>query len=513
MLRALVRLAAVGACAGLPIVAAADTTAEQAAGLSRQLQDWVKHMAGQDVAIPDKLIQVTPEGDHYRVSFQASAVPGITVSQGGTISAAAHPASNGRWTIDDLRFASPSKLVVPISGTAGSGNSAAAALPTEMTITLAQSEGSAALDPSLASASTAKTKMSGYEIVATNTTAQQHITLDSTAAEANLVPTANGRLDFSETASGENYSSTMKGADLQPVELAAQHVGVKFRVNAVDPDRVVTLIRELVKVINAALASASAEHNGATDGGTKPNTARAPANPQLLQQLYLAFRGLASGGELDEAIDGVRIAAAGHMVGLGHLSLGGGIGTPDGRLQAHLAFEIADISASDIPPDARAYVPHHFSIKPSISGVNLADLDGLIVAATASPAPDQPGIDAHLAALYQHGGYTVGLDDVDFDLGPAHLSGSAKLIAHAPDDMVGQADVKASGFDALMANVQSAPELAQGIPVLAIMRSLAKPDGQDLLWSVHMEKGVVTVNGHDLSAMFGNAKPPPPVTK
>ena len=513
MSRALVRLAVAGACAGLPLAAAADTTADQAADLSRQLQDWIRHMAGQDVPIPDKLIEVKPEGDHYRVSVQAAGVAGIKVSEGGTVSAAVHSASNGRWAVDDLHFASPTKLTLAVGSKAPGGDSAAAALPSEMTITLAKSEGNAVVDPSLASASTVKTKMSGYDIVATNNATQQHIQLDATSAEANLAPTANGRLDFSETAGGDNYSSTMKSPDLQPVELAAQHVGVKFHLDSLDPDRVVTLVRALVKLTDAALVSQPAGHSDETDGAMKPSRARAPVDPKLLQDLYIAFRGLASGGELTEAIDGVRVAAAGHIVGLDHLGLGGGVASPDGRLNAQLSFELAGISASDIPPDARAYVPHHFSIKPSISGVNLADLDGLIIAATASPAPDQPGIDAHLASLYQHGGYTVGLDNVDFDVGPAHLRGSAKLIAHAADDMVGQADLKASGFDALMANVQSTPALAQGVPVLAIMRSLANPDGQDLLWSVHMEKGGVTVNGRDLSAMFGNAKPPPPPPK
>lgn len=511
MSRSVMRLALAGACAGLPLFAAADTTAEQAAGLSRQLQDWVKHLVGADVAIPDKLIEVKPEGDHYRVSFQAATIPGLKVSEGGAISAAVHPASNGRWTVDDPRFASPTKLTVAgATGMPPNGGSAPAAIPSEMTITLAKSDGSAVLDPSLASASTVRAKMSGYDIVAIGA-GQQHIRLDATSAEASLAPAANGRLNFNETASGDNYSSTMKSAGLDPVELAAQHVAVKFHVDSLDPDRLVALVRELVKVAGGALASQAAVHNDGTEGAARPNGTGARVDPKSLHDLYLAFRGLASGGELAEAVGGVRIAAAGHIVGFDHLGLGGGIATPNGTLTAHLAFDLAGISAPDIPSDARAFVPHHVALKPSVSGVNLTDLDGLIMAATATPAPDQHEIDAHLAALYQHGGFTVGVDSLDFDVGPARISGSGKLIAHAPDDMVGQAELKATGFDALMANAQSTPALAQGLPVLAIMKSLARPDGQDLLWSVHMQKGVVTVNGRDMSAMFGggNANPTP----
>lgn len=505
MSRTLVRLALAGACSGLPLLAAADTTADQAAGLGRQLQDWIKHVLGPEIAVPDKLIEVRPERDHYRVSFQAAAVPGIKVSEGGTISAAARPASNGRWTVDDLRFASPTKLAVAIDGgVAPREGLAALAVPSEVTVTLAKSEGSAVLDPSLASPSTVKTKLSGYDIVAIGGSAQQHIRLDATSADASLTPAANGRLDFNETAGGENYSSTMKSPGQQPVELAAQHVGVKARFNSLDPDRFVAVVRELVKLANGAVAAGPAERNGETDGAANANRARSPIDAKSLHDLYVAFRGLASGGELTEAVDGVRIAAAGHIVGFDHLGLGGGIATADGRLNAHIAFELAGISSPDVPPDARAYMPHHFAVKPSISGVSLADLDGLIMAATASPGPNQSEMDANLAALYQHGGFTIDIDGLDFDVGPARLSGSAKLVAHRADDMVGQAELKATGFDALMAKARSTPTVAQGLPILAIMRSLARPAGQDLLWSVHMEKSVVTVNGRDLSAMFGS---------
>ena len=63
MSRAPLRLAAAALCTALPLIAAADTTADQAASLRQQLREWIGKLVGPDVTVPDKLIAVTPEGD------------------------------------------------------------------------------------------------------------------------------------------------------------------------------------------------------------------------------------------------------------------------------------------------------------------------------------------------------------------------------------------------------------------------------------------------------------------
>ncbi len=111
-----------------------------------------------------------------------------------------------------------------------------------------------------------------------------------------------------------------------------------------------------------------------------------------------ALRGIASGGESNETVDGVRVAGVGHMVGLDHLGLGGGIATPGGTLRARLTLDLAGLSSPQIPLDVRKYLPRHFAITPSVSGVNLAGLDALIMAATA-PQPDDQDVDAKVSEL------------------------------------------------------------------------------------------------------------------
>lgn len=487
MSRIPVRFAAAVLCTALPLIAAADTTADQAASLRQQLRDWASKLVGPDVTVPDKLITVTPEGDHYHVVVSLAGLPGLALSEGGSFSAAAHPAAGGRWTIDDLQVVSPAKLSLP----AGDG-----AQPTDVTATFGKYTGKGVLDPSFATPSTLDVTLDGYDVTAHSSDTQHHTHIDGIAAQANLTSVANGKLDFTETASADNYSSTTKSADQPPVDLAAQRLRVRLHVAALDPDRALPLIRVLTRL------------SGITNAPEHPDRAASHRDTKELRDLYLAFRGLASGGEVNETVEGVRIAAAGHIIGLERLAMRGSVAAPADVLTAHLALDLGGISSADVPEEARDYVPHHIAIKPSISGISLADLDALMMAATA-PESEKADMDARVAALFSHGGIVVGLDALDFDLGPARLSGTGKLTARSPADMAGGVDVKASGFDALIAKAQATPELAQGVPMLAIARSLAKPNGQDLVWAVRMDKGVITVNGRDLSALFGGKKEAP----
>lgn len=496
MSRIPMRLAAAALCTALPLIAAADTTADQAASLRQQLREWLGKLVGPDVTVPDKLIAVTPEGDHYHVVVSFASLPGVAFSEGGSFSAAARPAAGGRWTIDDLQVASPAKLTMAHPGKAGA---------TEAIATLGKYTGKGVLDPSFATPSTLDIKLDGYDLAANSSEMQHHTRIDSVTAQANLTPAANGKLDFTDTASAENYSSTTKPADQPPVELAAQHVRVKLHVDALDPDRALPFIRALTRLSGGASAN-PAEH-GDAKAPVHPDHAGSHRDSKQMRELYVAFRGLASGGEVNETVEGVRIAAGGHIIGLERLGIGGSVATPADVLIAHLALELGGISAADVPQEAREYVPRRIVIKPSISGIGLADLDALIMAATA-PESEKPDLDARTAALFSHGGIVVGLDALDFDLGPARLSGTGKLTARSPADMAGEANVKASGFDALIAKVQATPALAQGLPMLVIARSLAKPEGQGLVWAVRMENGVITVNGRDLSALFGKKEGP-----
>jgi hypothetical protein len=96
-------------------------------------------------------------------------------------------------------------------------------------------------------------------------------------------------------------------------------------------------------------------------------------------------------------------------------------------------------------------------------------------------------------------------------LGPAKIEGVGHLVALSPNSWRGNARVIASGLDELTDRARTTPELQQALPVLVMLRGLARPDGKRLVWEIASDGGSVTVNGMDLSQLGGDkpkAKPP-----
>jgi hypothetical protein len=88
------------------------------------------------------------------------------------------------------------------------------------------------------------------------------------------------------------------------------------------------------------------------------------------------------------------------------------------------------------------------------------------------------------------------------DSGPATLTGSGALAITDPATYSGQAQLRATGFDALMQKVSATPELQQAGPVLIFLKGIGKQDGDALVWNVVYQDQKLLVNGTDLSSMI-----------
>ena len=54
----------------------------------------------------------------------------------------------------------------------------------------------------------------------------------------------------------------------------------------------------------------------------------------------------------------------------------------------------------------------------------------------------------------------------------------------SPESWHGEAHLVATGFDELTAQARTNPDLQQALPVLIMLRGLAKPDGERLVWDI-----------------------------
>ena len=101
---------------------AADVTPDQAAKLEGQLRDWFQGMAGPGLPVSGSPIQVTAEGDHFRLTAPPAGFK-MPVAGLPPILANAKPLDGGRWALDSIHIQTPATFTldmpVPANGTAG----------------------------------------------------------------------------------------------------------------------------------------------------------------------------------------------------------------------------------------------------------------------------------------------------------------------------------------------------------------------------------------------------------
>ena len=100
------------------------------------------------------------------------------------------------------------------------------------------------------------------------------------------------------------------------------------------------------------------------------------------------------------------------------------------------------------------------------------------------------------------------METLAFDLGPAAVIGTGQVTMLSPSTWQGKALVTATGFDELTTQARTNPDLQQALPVLIMMRGVAKPDGKKLVWDIVSDGPKITVNGLDLSQLGGAGEKP-----
>ena len=504
------RFVAVVVCMLVPSAAFADPTAEQALTLQQQLRGWIDQTLGSGIKIPDALFQIAPETDHYRISIRLSVLPALAEAQGGDLAVSAQALPAGRWLLYDYRFASPFKFRMDLPPMAAESTGTPGPGPLDFSISYGKLNGDAILDPGFATPSILTTSIDGYDADAVSGKMRQQVHIDALVGHASLIPSVDGRIDVIGEGAADCFSIVTKAVDpQQSVAVLLGRVEVGGQIIGLDRDRVVPLIQNLVQVSTNALASMPPHDGQNTSPGNEPAAEKPKPDRQSLRDLYLKLRGMATSGEFHETLDDLRAEMGGHMVGLSRFSLGGGVGTQNGTLMGHLMFALDGIAAPDIPAAVRGYVPRHVLVRPSFSGIDLADLDALIMAVTApgpEPSMEQPEIAQHIQAMFAHGGITAGLDALEVDLGSTRFGATGKVTALSPDHFKGQADVTAIGFDALVAQVQTSREWAKAAPFLQLLGKLGRPDGERIVWTITADNADVKLNGLDIPALIAASK-------
>jgi hypothetical protein len=472
-----------------PCVAQADDIGPaQAEALQQQLKDWLTGLLGPMVKLSELPWRVFGEHDHYVFTWP---IPGLAGASGEAAATAnVRPLDGGRWSIDSLTVPPSGSFTIAVPDASEHGNS----LPTKFSFTVGKQDSHAVIDPGLTTPSSLHSDIANLSVSTENPKQRQEQRIDRYLVDTSLTPAANGRLDLVSNASVEGWDSAsqVSGGGMS-MAVGMQSMRASGRVEGVDRERFPALLAATGGLIGVL----------PPDKGNLSPDARAQ-----LRLLIGALQDLLTAVSLEETVDGLQVEIPNvGGISMEHFLFGFGGEAPDGKLHAWLRLGLDELASPSLPPKVANYLPHHFQIKPSLSGVQTADLHKLALDATQEGA-DADSLRPDIAALFSHGGIDIGIETLAFDLGPAKVDGTGHVTVLSPESWRGEARVTATGLDDLMAQARTNPDLQQALPVLIMLRGMAKPDGEKLVWYIVSDGPNVTVNGLDLSQIGGADKPP-----
>lgn len=469
-------------CAGA--ARAADVGPEGAQALRTQLQDWIRGFMPPGAA-PSKLaLTVIPEDGHYRLSVP---LPGVRAgADEATVSATLNALPDNRWNVENL--------VLPphTSFRLGTGNTAVQA-----TLGLGSEQGSALIDPTLASKSSFDVQAENVDFAAQGPQQHQQQHVDHYQASGSLSAGTANTLDLAEQTTAEGWRAAAQKAAGPAVAFGADRAQAELTISGIGRDRAGPAIAAMTAVVAAWPPMAPS--------GRPPTLDQLPpATRAALQTLVEGLRGLAATAHVQETVQGLKVEVAGlGAASAAAVRIGLGGEAPSGLLRVWFDIGVDGLALRGVPPEAARLVPRRITFRPSIAGVPTDALAKLALAAT-RPGTDPHRLDPEIAALFAQGSVTVGLEALAFSVGPAQFQGAGSLLLLSPTETEGQARLTATSFDALIDMVRGTPDLQQALPVLILARGLARADSDRLVWDIASSRsGDITLNGVDVSALMG----------
>ncbi len=465
----------------LPVGAAAQTIDQEAAqALQQNLQSWCANLLGPDLGATEQRLRVTAQDDHFHV-----ALPFTDAAGDNEVSADVRPLEGGRWSVDALHLPAASHFTLQVPEPGGPPGDK---VPTDFALSIGTQDSHAVFDPALASPSRLDINLGNLGMLTDSATQHQEQHIDRYVMQASLEP-HDGRMDVVEAGTITGWRTASRVGDKAAVAFGADRIQAHGRVDGIDRDRAAAVLTAASGLL-ATLPPAAAVQRG--------DAALSPPARAALRVFIEALRGVITGVQGEETIDGMHIAVAGRgEATVRHVRFGIDGAAPDGMLHAALDIALDGLAVQNLPPQTMSLMPHHLELRPSVAGVSLAGLTTLALQATDQDV-DQARLQTEAEALLTQGGVTFGLDTLDLDVGPAELHGRGHVLVTGANEYQAEAHVSATGLDELMQQARGNPNLKQVLPFLAMARGFARPEGDRLVWDIVAGKAGLTVNGIEL---------------
>lgn len=460
------------------------------------MRAWLQGLVGPAGGLPNRPVQVTAEGDHYRL-----AVP-IGVARAGKadpviLTATARPLDGGRWAFEGPALPSPSRFTIDMPTPPAPGKTALGpSIPVEYVMTVGTQDTRGTYDPSFATPSVMTSAFTDMQYSAKSTLTDQTTRIERSSGNTTLRPTGADRVGMIIDGTIEGYALRSKVADTEAVEVAAKKIRSSGEFTAVSRDRVSQIVPALARITGALMA-------GLPKASTKPGAVTPAVDPQLVKTVVQALQDFASEFKLDQTIDDMTMSYGGYNGTATQMRIGFGAKADGGLLQARMDLGLDGLALPDVPLGAMAeLIPRKIALRPVLTGIPTREL--LQVFAAANTAKDS-GPPPEFMAMLRKGTVGAGLESFALDIGGASFAGMGKVVFTNPETMTGQAHVTATNFDALMQRANGIPELAGVLPVFVFAKGIGRNVENRLVWDITYRGNKLLVNGTDLSTMTGGA--------
>ncbi len=478
--------------------AAPSPSAEQAQALEAQIRDWLSQFVtgAEKDKVPPRPVQFAPAGDHYRVTVPL-ALGDLVAPADAAITLDAKMLDGTRWQLDNQHITSPLTVTLrqqvkdkPDPKDPGKTGTHEETIAT--TVTFGEQSGTQTFDPSFVTPTTGHSRIASLDVTQTGSDTLMTMHSGPIIADSSITPVNPTHVDAQVTEAGTGATIKGKTPDGAAFEIDMDQFHAVTAISGFSYQSYVPLLHALVD----SAAAAQAVKDKPSDDAVRT------ASETAARTLLAASKGLLTGARVDETVQGVKFDFAGQKGTLDKYELAFDGAAPQDTLTAGLSLILDGLSLPALPPQFADYVPTHIALRPTVSNVSTADLTKLMTDAT-TPGGHSPALQADMDSLFQHGGLNFGFDTLELAVAGAKLAGNGKFVMTGPEDISGQAELTATGLDALIAKTQANPALAQGVPVMIFLKGIAHVSGDQAVWQISVAGKKVLVNGVDLSAITG----------
>ena len=471
--------------APLPAVAQAPAapSEEGARAIAQAVRDWLARQTDNAFDGTGLGLKVLAEGDTYRLElpFGGSYFNDTVTLGDGALVATVKPLDGGRWQVVNATLPSKMRAEIP-SGPKGT--------PSAMSIAIENQQTAGTYDPSLASPSTFTTTLTGYTTTTETATGTQTSRIGKLVGRSEWSPTGPGRVTIQGDSTMENYSTVtpLPGGDTAKVSIA--RLAGATRIENFDMDGLGQLLRTAFEIGMSAKSEADAGRKG-----MRPQD-KALAT-KLVGQVFTMMDAL----ETDYTYENIRLEGGPLFSGsLRRFGLGLTAGAPDGKMDIKLRLALEGLESPLLKGGPwLEFIPHRIALTPRMGGMPKNEVMALLRRAIDTEGND---IDADAMALLAANPVEVGIDDLVLDVGPLRLKGEGALAVASKDEATGEAELRATGLDALIRRANQVPDLKMAAPVLIFLKGIGKQEGTETVWHITVADRKVMVNDTDLSDLM-----------